>query len=371
MKIAIVVYSFLPKNIAGTEMATYNIAKRFNNHEVIVLTSLDKGLPSESIMDGFKVYRIPRPGKNNKIGVYLSAPLFWTLIFFKVWQLKPNLVHFQGLSTGISGIPIKKILNIPYMVYARGSDVYLSNPLIGILHKSILNNSSAIIALTDHMKKKLMESTDKKIYTIPNGIDLDKFTVNENKKFLRKKLGISINKTIIIFVGRLHVVKGLEYLINAVNKVKNDNLKLFIIGDGTERENLEKLSKKLNIENYIEFCGEIPNEKIPEYLTASDIFVLPSLSEGFPNVLLEAMTCGLPVIATKIKGLDEIIEEGINGYLINPKSSEQIAEKIEFISKNKTIYKTISQNNKIRASEFSWDPVIDRLDEIYKKTLED
>lgn len=370
-KIVIVVFLFLPEKVAGTEMATYNIAKRLNDHDISVITSLDKGLPSESIMDGFKVYRIYRPGKNNKIGVLLSAPLFWISIFFKLWKLKPDLVHFQGLSTGIIGIFSKKILKIPYIVWPRGSDVYLPHPIMRLLHKSIFENASSIVALTEYMKKTIKKVTDKEINVIPNGVDLSKFTVNENKSNIRHELNIPLDKTILILVGRLYPVKGVEYLIESISFLKEtrDDFKLLIIGDGSERSYLEKLSEELNITNYVEFRGKIPNDEVPLYLKASDIFILPSLSEGFPNALLEAMASGLPVVTTKIRGLDEIVEEGINGFLVNPKSPEEIANKVDLIMQDNTLSERFSQNNKLKAKEYEWETVIKKLNEIYKKSL--
>lgn len=370
MKIVIVVFLFVPEKVAGTEMATYNIAKRLNNHEIIVLTSLDKGLPSESIMDGFKVYRIYRPGKNNKIGVLLSAPLFWISIFFKLWKLKPDLVHFQGLSTGIIGVFCKKILKIPYIVWVRGSDFYLPHPLMKLFHKSIFENASTIIALTEYMKRKMKKTVNKEINVIPNGVDLSKFTINEDKIDIRRELDIPQDKTILISVGRLYPVKGIEYLIRSINHLRetHNDLKLLIIGDGAERNNLEKLSEELNNEDYIEFRGKIPNEKIPLYLRASDVFILPSLSEGFPNALLEAMASGLPVVATNIRGLDEILEDGVNGFLVNPKSPKEIANKISHIIQDSALSEKFSQNNKVKAEEYSWETVIKKLNEIYEKS---
>ena len=375
MKIAIVVYSFLPKYVAGTEIATYNIAKGLSSnsdYDINVLTSLDEGLPSESEMDGFKVHRIYRPWKNNSIGLLFSAPLFWIMIFFKIWRLKPDIVHFQGLSTGIIGIFSKTFLKIPYIVWARGSDVYLANPLIKITHEMIFNKASAIIALTEYMKNAINQTTDKEVHVIPNGVELNKFAINENKEDTRCKLGIPQDKTILIFVGRLYAVKGVDYLIKSLNILKKDfnNFKLLILGDGPEMGNLRQLSQELGNDSYIEFLGRIPNEKVSDYLNASDIFVLPSLSEGFPNVLLEAMACGLPVISTNIRGLDEIIIEGRNGFLINPKSPEEIAHKVEYILDNPLIFESFSQNNKNRAKKYEWKMVINKLDEIYKKALE-
>ena len=118
--------------------------------------------------------------------------------------------------------------------------------------------------------------------------------------------------------------KGVKYLIETLNiiKNKNKNIRLFIVGDGEEREYLEKLVKELTLEDYVRFIGKIPNERVLEYMVASDIFILPSLSEGFPVTFLEAMASGLPIITTNVRGLSEIIIDGENGFLVDPKSPE-------------------------------------------------
>jgi glycosyltransferase involved in cell wall biosynthesis len=198
---------------------------------------------------------------------------------------------------------------------------------------------------------------------IPNGVELD------NYKNLQKQDFQVNNKKIIIFVGSLRPVKGLEYLIKAMGiiHVEMENTILMIIGDGEERKSLEKLVLKLHLENVVTFIGEIPNENIPSYLVQGDVFVLPSLSEGFPNVLLEAMAAGLPIVTTNTKGLSDIIRNEENGYLVEPKNPQQLAEKLLMILKNSTQSKKISNNNIEKAKKYSWKNVVERLEDIYSK----
>ena len=134
------------------------------------------------------------------------------------------------------------------------------------------------------------------------------------------------DEKIIIFVGALRPVKGVRYLIEAMKVIIDENrtTKLFIIGDGVERESLERLVEKLGLGDHVNFIGKVPNERVPEYMIASDVFVLPSLSEGFPVTILEAMASGLPIVATNVGGLPEIIKENENGFLVKQKRERAV-----------------------------------------------
>jgi glycosyltransferase involved in cell wall biosynthesis len=115
----------------------------------------------------------------------------------------------------------------------------------------------------------------------------------------------------------------------------------------------------------VDFAGRIPHEKIPDYLDQADIFVLPSLSEGLPIVILEAMACGLPIVATRVGGIPDIIEEDVNGYLVESGDFQGLADKIIFLLENQPLKHRISKNNRIKVQEYDWKNVIKQLESIY------
>ena len=365
MKIAILVLLFPPKWLAGTEIATYNIAKYLakRGHEVHVITTLDEGLPKENMEEGFYVHQIFL----RKIR-FLGVISFWLKIFWHLKKIKPDIVHVQSVGIGIPAFLSKKILEKPYIVWGRGSDIYLPDKFTKSISKLVLKNADAVIALTGDMKKKMQKFCDKDISVIPNGIDLERFS-NLSKEDIRKKLKIKEDEKVIIFVGTLRPVKGVKYLIKAMKIIspKNANTRLMLVGDGDERGNLEKLVKGLSLEEYVKFVGKVPNEKVPEYMAASDVFVLPSLSEGFPVTVLEAMASGVPIIATNVGGLPEIIKDGENGFLVEPKNPEKIAEKVLLILEDDGLRERISRNNKEKVKGYSWESVIERLEKVYLK----
>ena len=162
----------------------------------------------------------------------------------------------------------------------------------------------------------------KNIEVIPNGIDLARFKGLDRQRS-RQKPGLG-NEFVVMTIARLESVKGIEYLIRAISKLKEAspqsiNIKLVIVGDGSERENLESLSAKLGLTERVKFLGQIPNEKIPESLAEADCFCLPSLREGFGIVILEAQAAGIPVIGTKVGGILDLIEDDKTGILVESK----------------------------------------------------
>jgi len=365
MKIAILVLLFPPKWLAGTEIATYNIAKYLakRGHEVHVITTLDDYLPKESMEEGFYVHRIRCPKVR-----YLGIILFWGKALLTLRKVNPDMIHAQSVKIGITGFLAKKLLKKPYIVWGRGTDVYLRWFIEKLISRSVLKNADAVISLTEDMKQEMQKIYNRQIFVIPNGVELRKFE-NLSKESARRKLHVEANEKIILFAGRLHFLKGVRYLIEAMDVVRNEVVKtrLILVGDGGERDYLEGIVKELNLEGYITFVGQVSHEEVPYYMIAADAFVLPSLSEGFPVVILEAMASGLSIIATRVGGLPEVVRDRENGFLVEPKNSQQIAEKILTLLKDDKEREKISSNNKRKAMEYSWDNITSMLEEIYQK----
>jgi len=366
MKISIFVSMFPPERLGGTEIATFNIAKSLSkNHEVHVFTTLDEGLPIESFIEGFYVHRILW----SKIR-FFGGLLFWINTVRLLIKINPDILHAQNTGMGKYVFLLSKLFRKPYVIYARGSDV---NSLFmekkdRVLELS-LKNADAVISLTDDMKSKIREVCNREIFVIPNGIDLNKFE-GLSKEKLRKKFGLNKTEKTILYVGTLRPIKGLKYLIEAMKIINDKNIKLLLVGRGEERRHLEKLVKKYEIENIVTFVGRVPNKEVFEYMAASDVLVLPSLSEGFPNVILEAMASGLPIVATKVGGVPKIVNNEENGFLVDPKNPKQIYEALLLLFKDKKLREKISKINKLEAKKYSWKNVIDKLDELYFKIID-
>jgi len=362
MRIAILVNLFPPKWLAGTEIATYHLAEHLaqRGHEVHVITSLDEGLPEENYEKGFYIHRLPRT-KIRFVGVFI----FWADIVRVIQKISPDIVHAQSLGMGVPALLSKKILKFPYAVWGRGSDVYLPDWFTKLTSKTIIKNANSVIALTEDMKQAMQAIYYRDITIVPNGIDLKEY-ISE----LPVQIVEGAEKRI-LFVGRLHPVKGVRYLLQAMSIVHQElpEAKLILVGDGEEREYLESLTDSLGIRECVEFAGRVPHERVQDYMNLAEVFVLPSLSEGFPVTILEAMACGLPIVATRVGGVPDIIEDGANGYLINTKNPEQIAEALLRVLQDEELQKIMSNNNRKSAEKYRWDTVAATLEGVYQNSL--
>jgi glycosyltransferase involved in cell wall biosynthesis len=368
MKIAILVPMFLPKHLGGVEIATYNIASHLakKGHQVHVITLWDSGLPEVGIEQGFTVHRIRLP-RVKSIGVLI----FWFRILLSLKKIDYDIIHVQSVTIALPAYLAGKFFKKPYLVCGHGFDLYFPWRFKKIISKLIMKNASAVIALTENMRKDMQKIYPREVLVIPNGIDGDKFAVLSNKEALRKKIGVNNSDKIIVFVGTLRPVKNVKSLVRAIPILipEEPNIKLILVGGGSQVDYLRKMVKELHLEKSVSFTGEISNEKAISYLTAADIFVLPSLSEGFSIVSLEAMACGLPVIATKVGVLPEIIENGVNGFLIDSGEPKEIAEKVLQLLGSEDLREEISENNKRKAKDYNWTNIIQRLEEAYQNHL--
>lgn len=227
-------------------------------------------------------------------------------------------------------------------------------PIIHFLEKLAYKNADIIIVASEGERKFIKEKYDilsEKIKYIPNYIDTNLF----------KPLNIP-KENRICFVGRLEEQKNLFNLIKAVSGL---GIKLVIFGSGSQKRDLEDFAKKLKAD--VEFKGNIPNQDLPGEINKSKLFILPSLYEGCPKVLLEAMACGLPVIGTRVDGIKEIIRDNENGYLVET-SADSIRKAIKEVLDNQNLQEKISQNaRKTILDNFSLEKILEKEMSLYKK----
>lgn len=230
-----------------------------------------------------------------------------------------------------------------------------------------------IVAVSDEIKKDMLRYRipEKKIMVIDNGIDVGRFNREIATENIKKEFGLNGNIKVIGTIGSLKVEKGHTYLLKVAKEVIKSikDVRFFIVGDGPLRKRLEDEAKDLGIKGNIIFTG-LRND-VPELLSIMDIFVLPSIKEGLPIVLLEAMASKKPVIATKVGAVPKVIEDNKDGILVAPGNINELKEAMIFLLTNKKLSKELSQNayNKV-ASEFSSQTMCAKYSEIYKKVLE-
>jgi len=257
-------------------------------------------------------------------------------------QEHPDIVHTHLFGADFYGSVAARLIGIKYLVSTEHNLNYSENAVKKIIKIFISKLFNNIITVSEAVKKYMIKSyyvKEKKILVIYNGVDINKFF-----QPLNKKDGVRENKNIIIgSIGRLTKQKGFEYLIEAINKLSvSQDIECLIVGEGELKTLFQEKVKKIGLENKIKFLGL--QKDIKFFLNKIDIFILPSLWEGFGIVLLEAGLAGVPVIASKIDGITEIIEDNKDGLLVKPADSNELAQKIEYLIKQKELKNKLAIN---------------------------
>lgn len=210
-----------------------------------------------------------------------------------------------------------------------------------------------------------------KVTFIPNGIDLQKcFMAVSRRDEIRARLGCGSSEVLLGLVATLRPIKGIEYAIMATHLLINSgiNVRLAIVGDGPERELLQQIAREKGCADHVLFLGFHPNPL--EVIPAFDIAILSSLTEGFPQAVLEYMACGKAVVATAVGDLPQLIQNGETGFLIPPRDAKALAEAIMVLILNKNLRDAIGQRAREKVErEYSLSTMITRYKEIYQRFL--
>ena len=216
-----------------------------------------------------------------------------------------------------------------------------------------LNKFDRIVAISDQVKKKLLNKNvpKEKVFLIENGIDVSRFNRSFNRSEVRKMFDIPTNSLVIGTIGRLSVEKGHAFLIGVIGKLIRDfpHLRLLIVGDGPLSQSLKQQADQSALNGHVNFMG-ISND-IPRMLALMDIFVLPSLGEGLPMALLEAMAAKVPVVATRVGDIPKIISEDNNGFLIPAADKVALKEALSKLLKDKKKRKFFAKNGYFTVSQ--------------------
>lgn len=278
---------------------------------------------------------------------------------------KPDLIHCHNpYPDGPGVLKLVEHWKVPFVMHLRGSmDYYLDysnmQHLLRALHKA-----DAVIAVGEKEKGGFTRKgiDPNKIHVIPNGVDMELFKPR-SKALLRKKLKLPLNKKIILYVGSLVPVKGLEDLAAALKNLPDTTL--VVLGNGPLKGYLHQELPHAYI------LGTLSRSTTAEYMSAADILVISSHSEGRPNTMYEAMASGLPVVATEVGGIPEVIQNGENGVLVPPRSPMMLRSALQDLLKNeKLLTKLANQGRKtIEQNKLTWEEHARRLIEVYKKVL--
>ena len=262
-------------------------------------------------------------------------------------------------------------INIPFITTLHGTDITLvgKDPSFEPVITFSINHSNVVTAVSENLKKDTLElfNIDKEIEVIPNFICFEDYNQTNNKKY--KKRIAQNNEKVITHISNFRKVKRIQDVLKAF-KIINDSMpsKLVLVGDGPERAKMERLSRELNISKDVNFLGNLKSTK--EVLNISDLFMLPSSSESFGLAALEALACGVPVIATNKGGIPEVVEHGKSGYLSKVGDFKDMSNKALSILNDEKNHFEFKNNAIASAKKFDIHKILPMYERIYKKSLE-
>ena len=311
---------------------------------------------------------------NKKPGNDLSA-------YYRLWKLlrklKPDIVHTRNLGTIEYVIPAM-LAGVKYRIHGEHgrdmSDIDGTNRKYIFLRKFYNLFLHRFIALSKDLEQWLLSTVEinqKKVVQLYNGVDLTRFNCSTGTtKSLTNLPQISPEDIIIGTVGRLQAEKDQTTLINAFSRVllHSKNIKLMIVGDGPDREKLKALVNEKKLASNVIFTGA--RNDIPSLLSEMDIFVLPSRGEGISNTILEAMASSLPVIATRVGGNPELVDEAVTGKLVPSNDAKKMADAINFYLDDKPLTGLHGKAGRQRVEAmFSMDKMVASYVEVYDSLL--
>ncbi len=365
-----VISLFYPQ-LGGAEQQALMLARHLMNRGVDI-TVLTRRLPNQAAFEfiqGIPVYRSIRTLPQGRFfALTYMVSTFW---FFYRQRRNYDIIHCHILHGfhSVVALAFKRLFKkkVIIKVAATGSIsdfVMLKRARFGSFFlKWVVRYADRIITVCSQSREEALQTGVRlaELLQVPNGVDLVRFASVSSVQRTKGK---------IIFIGRLDSMKGVDVLIRAFKKIIGDGFpaQLNILGNGPEKDNLIKLAESLGVRESVYFHGEVSG--VVKHLQTSSLFVSPSFSEGLSNVILEAMACGLSVVATRVGGTPDLIFDRDNGLLVEPNNVEGLYESIKELLTNPGLAAQLGcEARKTVESRFSIDRIVDKYIRLYQELL--
>ncbi|PVX25832.1 MAG: glycosyltransferase [Candidatus Bathyarchaeum sp.] len=387
MKVGTLTWEFPPRVVGGIARHCEGLAKALvkQNHDVHLFTLDFPGSPDYEEMDGVKVYRA---------STELGHPNFltWVLLFNHFLSKRMadttktvdfDVMHVHDWLAAFSGISFKHYIKKPMVLTVHSTEVGRAQGLHSPDSFSINGiewwstyEANRVIVCSQSMKDEICNHfniPEKKVDVIPNAIDPTKYQTSADRGAVRQRYGVGWGEKLILCVGRLVPQKGVEYFIRAIPAIAKSypEAKYIIVGEGWSRDILEAEARASGHADKIKFTGFAPDKEVIELMTSADVLVVPSIYEPFGIVALEGMATGVPVVASNVGGLAEVIDHDRTGVFVYPRSPESIAWGIGKILSDPDHAKWLAKNAKEKLHKaYSWEAVAMKTVEVYRKVVE-
>lgn len=366
MRLLIVNYEYPPTG-AGAANASYHLAKALaaRGHTVTVLTGAFREHRGSSVEDGVQVYRCPtlrrRADRSNifEMTAFVAMASIRLPAILRATRPAAAIVFFS-FPCGPLGLLGKLLLGVPYVVSLRGGDVPGTEPGLAWLHmllkplrRAVLRNSLAVVANSEGLGKLAERADPFRVEVIPNGVDTVFFAPQEISSPEEKPFTL-------LFVGRFQPQKNLFFLLDQLEALASDgeSFVLHLVGDGPQRASLLEHTRRVRLDDRIRWFGWSSKEELLGHYQRVDCLVNPSLYEGMPNAVLEAMACGLPVLASRVAGNDAVVRSGETGYLFELDRPDTFRVALKQLIRDRPTAKRFGKNAREWARRhFSWDAV--------------
>lgn len=367
-----ILYLTTTSQLSGAEKMLYELASRLDKEKYAVMVC--------TIIDDLGGQLLDRLRKKEIKTACLKLNRKW-----KVWRVfklikiikgfNPDILQSFLFFDNILGRIFGRFLGVSVIISGQRNVESYRSGLRNFFDKVTLPLADCVVSNTRAGKKILIRRervAEEKVKVIYNGISISKeIEKNSKPEILNSKQILNSKSQIqkIGFVGSLTKQKGLSYLMEAVAQLKDEKIQLIIIGDGKEKEKLKNQAKRLGIDSLVFFAGR--KENAWQYMKAFDLFILPSLWEGMPNVILEAMSQKVPVVASKVGGVPELIEDRETGFLVKPKNSKALADKIKYVLNLSQEERTAigERAKKVVMERFSFEKMVGKYQELYETCL--
>jgi len=376
MRVLVVDYEYPPLGGGGGVLTQALVRPLARDHDVVVLTSRVLGLPSESFEDNARIVRAPVPARADKnsasnlsLFAFPFAGVAAGLKLFKTW--KPEVVHtFFAVPSGPAGWALAKRAKVPHVLTVIGADIHDPtrslaadrNKAVGAVVRKMVRDADRVAAIASDIRDRARALTGRADIALVHGAVPESTMPAPD----RARLGWGDDEVVVLVCARLVPRKGHDILLRAMRDVPR-HVRVEIVGDGPERERLETIARTLP--HTVTFTGEITLEERDLRLASADVFCLPSLHEGFPLALLEALRAGLPVIASDSGGQRDMFSDTEGGFLVEVGDERAIAEHLTTLANDAERRKQMGKAARAGVEVFTSDYMAARYVELYEQAL--
>lgn len=340
-------------------------------HNIFLIFKRDHAPLKNTIDNRVKLIELKYGGGK---GYYLNA----LQLSKEISIISPDVIHVHYASGYGTLARVAKIRN--YLLSVWGSDVYdfpYRNKINSMILKKNVKAASFLASTSECMAlqlKKVMKSENLKVEVTPFGIDLTLFDASKYKKEKQENvITIGIVKSLEKVYCIDDLILAVKYVLSNIEDEKKDSkfdIKLKIYGEGSQKETLQQLVQDLRIENHVDFCGRVNNQKVPDVLSEFDVFCATSKRESFGVAVIEAMAMELPVVVTDADGFKEVVGTDNNGIIVKKENPNDIARGIEKLILSKALREELGKNGRKRVEAYyDWNKNVDKMEEIYKSMI--